>query len=125
MEDFAEQMERNRKTMYDLRELEKQVRQQGKEMAELQRLATERQRAELREWQDNQARVDEEQAIHVQQLEAWQQKAKKTLKSLEDRLEQNRQDVEACSDEFWQVWTAYTQGQIGLANSIVKQRRKS
>jgi chromosome segregation ATPase len=125
MEDFAEQMERNRKTMYDLRELEKQVRQQGKEMAELQRLAAERQRAELREWQDNQTRVDEEQAIHVQQLEAWQQNAKETLKSLEERLEQNRQDVQVRSDEFWQVWTAYMQGHIGLVESIVKQRRKS
>jgi chromosome segregation ATPase len=125
MEEFAEQMERNRKTMYDLRELQKQVRQQGKEMAELQRLAAERQRAELREWQDNQARLDEEQSIHLKQLETWQQKAKETLTGLEERLEQNRQDVEACSDEFWQVWTAYMQGQIGVVESIVKERRKS
>jgi chromosome segregation ATPase len=124
MEEFAEQFERNRKTMYDLRELEKQVRQQGNEMAELQRIAAERQRAELREWQDNQIRVDEEQAIHLQQLEAWQQKAIETLKSLEERLEQNQQDVQARSDELWQAWAAFSQGQIGLVESFVKQRGK-
>jgi chromosome segregation ATPase len=124
MEEFAEQFERNRKTMYDLRELEKQVREQGKEMAELQRIAAERTRAELREWQDNQIRVDEEQTIHLQQLEAWQQKAIEALKSLEEGLEHSQQDVQARSDELWQAWAAFVQGQIALAESIVKQRGK-
>ncbi len=125
MEEFTEQFERNRKTIYDLRELERQVRQQGKEMLELQRVTAERQRTELREWQDDQARIDEEQNVHLQQIEAWQPKIAQTLNALEESLEQNRQDIEACSDELWNVWSAYMQGHIGLLESIIKQRGKS
>ncbi len=125
MEEFTEQFERNRKTMYDLRELERQVRQQGKEMLELQRVTAERQRTELREWQDDQARIDEEQSIHLQQIEAWQLKTAETLKALGESLDQNRESIEACSDELWKLWTAYMQGEIGLMESIIKQRGKS
>lgn len=124
MEEFTEQFERNRKTMYDLRELERQVRQQGKEMLELQRVTAERQRTELREWQDDQARIDEQQNIHLQQIEAWQVKTTETLQALEESLAQNREDIEACSDELWKVWAAYLQGHIGLMESIIKQRGK-
>jgi len=124
MEEFTAQFERNRKTMYDLRELESQVRQQGKEMVELQRLAADRQRTELREWQDNQVRVDEKQTIRLEQLEAWRPKITQALKSLQEHLEQNKQDIEACSDDFRQAWVAYMQGQIGLIENIVKQRGK-
>ena len=125
MEEFTEQFERNRKTIYDLRELERQVRQQGKEMLELQRVTAERQRTELREWQDDQARVDEEQNVRLQQVEAWRPRIAETLKALEERLDQNRQDIEACSDELWKAWAAYLQGEIGLMESIIKQRGKS
>ena len=124
MEDFSAQFERNRKALYDLRELEKQVRQQGNEMLELQRLAAERLRTELREWQDSQVRVDEEQTAHLEQLEAWQRKATETLKSLEEHLEQNKRDIGTGADRLWQTWTQYMQGQMKLLENIVKQRGK-
>ena len=124
MKEFTAQFERNRKTLYELRELEKQVRQQGNEVTELQRLAAERLRTELREWQDNQIRVDEEQTAHLEQLEAWQRKAMETLKDLEDRLEQNKQDLVACTDQLRQTWTEYVQTQTNFLENIVKQRGK-
>jgi len=122
IEEFTAQFERSRKALYDLRELEKQVRQQGNEMLELQRLTAERQRTELREWQDSQVRVDEEQTIRLEQLEAWQRKATEALQSLEEHLEQNKRDIGTCADKLWQTWTEYMQGQMKLLENIVKQR---
>jgi chromosome segregation ATPase len=124
MEEFTVQFERNRKALYDLRELEKQVRQQGDEMLELQRVTAERVRTELREWRDGQAKVDEEQTAHLQLLEAWQSKINEASQGLEARLEQNRQDIGACADRLWRTWTDYMQGQIKLLESIVKQRKE-
>jgi chromosome segregation ATPase len=125
MEDFASQFERNRQTMYQLRELERQVRQQGKEVAEVQRLAVERQRAELREWQDNQTRVDEQQSLRLDQLEAWRPKASEALDTLGDRLDHTNQDIETRSDQLWQAWAEYSKAQIELGNHLAKQRGKS
>jgi chromosome segregation ATPase len=122
MKEFTAQFERNRKTLYDLRELDKQVRQQVNEMVEVQRLTAERLRTELREWQDSQVRVDEEQTAHLEQLEALQRRATETLKSLDERLEQNKRDIGTYADRLWQTWTEYMQGQIALLESIVKQR---
>lgn len=122
MEEFTAQFERNRKTLYDLHELERQMRHQGNELVELQRLAAERQRTELREWQDDQARVDEEQTARLEQLETWQQKATETLAGLRERLEQNRQDLEALANELWQTWAEYMQGHVKLIENIVEQR---
>ena len=119
---FTEQFERSRKALYDLRELEKQVRQQGNEVLELQRLAADRMRTEVREWQDNQMRVDEEQTAHLEQLEAWQRKTVETLQSLEERIEQNRQEIGTCSDRLWQTWTEYIQTQLAFLDSVVKRR---
>jgi hypothetical protein len=125
MEDFAAQFERNRQTVYQLRELERQVRQQGKEMAEVQRLSADRQKAELREWQDNQARVDEQQSLRLDQLETWRPKVTEALSKLGERLDQTNRDVEINSDRLWQAWAEYTKGQLELANHIAKQRGKS
>jgi len=122
LEDFATQFERNRKTLYDLRELERQLRQQGNEILELQRLAAERQRTELREWQDKQVRVDEEQAARLEQLETWRRKAIEKLQGLDDRLEQNRKDIEANANELWQVWSQYMQAQAKVLDGV-KQKK--
>jgi chromosome segregation ATPase len=122
MEDFANQFERNRKTLYDLRELEKQIRQQGNEMLELQRLAAERQRTELREWQDNQVRVDEEQAARLERLESWQKKISGSCQSLEERLEQNHKDIETSANELWQAWSQYVAGQARVLDGM-KQKK--
>lgn len=124
LEEFANQFERNRKTLYDLRELERQIRQQGNEVLELQRLAAERQRTELREWQDNQVRVDEEQAARLERLESWQKKATGTWQNLEERLEQNHKEIEACAGELWQVWSQYIQAQARVLDGI-KQKKET
>ena len=125
MEEFTAQFEQNRKTLYDLHELERQMRQQGNELLELQRVAAERQRTELREWQDNQVKVDEEQTARLEQLESWQQKATETLESLQEHLEQYRRDLEIRSEELWQAWAEYMQGQIKVLESIIQQRGAS
>jgi chromosome segregation ATPase len=124
MEEFTVQFERSRKALYDLREMEKQVRQQGNEMMELQRLTADRLRTELREWQDNQVRVDEEQSARVEQLQAWQRKVNENLTEVEERLEQNKQDIESCYQLLWETWARYLQGQIGILDGMVKQRRE-
>ena len=124
LEEFADQFERNTKTMHDLRELERTVRQQGKETIELQRIAAERQRTDMREWQDSQVRVDEEQNIRLQQLEAGLPRVTEALRDLEEHLQENRQAIENSADEFWQVWSTYMQGQMSLFNSMVRQRGK-
>lgn len=124
LEEFADQFERNSKTIHDLRELERTVRQQGKETIELQRIASERQRTDMREWQDSQVRVDEEQNVRLQQLEAGLPRATEALRDLEDRLQQNRQALEDYADEFWQAWSTYMQGQTSLFDSMVRQRGK-
>jgi chromosome segregation ATPase len=124
MEEFTVQFERSRKALYDLREMEKQVRQQGNEMMELQRLTADRLRTELREWQDNQVRVDEEQSARVEQLQAWQRKVNENLTEVEERLEQNKQDIESCNQLLWETWARYLQGQIGILDGMVKQRRE-
>lgn len=123
MAQFTDDFERDRKTLYDLRELETEVRQQGKEALELQRLAAERMRTELREWQDNQMKVDEEQTARLEQLLAWQQKASKMLEDLEQRLEQNRQEIKARADELWQAMANYAQGQMKLLENLQKRPR--
>lgn len=123
MEQFTDDFERDRKMLYDLRELEAEVRQQGKEALELQRLAAERMRAELREWQDNQMKVDEEQTARLEQLLAWQLKVSKMLEDLEQRLEQNRQDIKARADELWQAMANYVQGQMKLLENLQKRTR--
>ncbi len=123
MEQFRDDFERARKMLYDLRELETEVRQQGKEALELQRLAAERMRAELREWQDNQMKVDEEQTTHLEQLLAWQLKVSKMLEDLEQRLEQNRQDIKARADEWWQAMANYVQSHIQLLENLQKRTR--
>jgi len=67
-------------------------------------------------------RVDEEQTAHLEQLEAWQRKTVETLQSLEERIEQNRQEIGTCSDRLWQTWTEYIQTQLAFLDSVVKRR---
>ena len=122
LEEFTAQFERNRRTLYDLHELERQIRQQGNEIMELQRLAAERQRTELREWQDNQVRIDEEQTARLEQLDAWQRKNTGTWQSLEERLDENKKAIEACADESWQVWSGYIKAQAKILESLKQHR---
>jgi predicted nucleic acid-binding Zn-ribbon protein len=122
MEEFSTQFEHNRKTLYDLHEVERQVRQQGNELAELQRLAAERQRVELREWQDTQSKVDEEHTARVERVEAWQQKSRETLEKLEASILDVEEEAAKYTDEFWHVWSEFVQGQT-QAYADLKQRR--
>jgi len=122
MEEFATQFEGNRRILYDLRELERQIRQQGNELLELQRVAADRQRTEMREWQDSQVKVDDEQTARLKQLEAWQQKVMASLTAVEERLEHNKQDIRSCADELWQTWAEYTQGHAKLLDAFRKRR---
>jgi len=122
MEELMGQYERNRKALHDLHELDRAVRQQGKELAELQRLAAERQRAELREWQDNQSRVDEEQTVRIQQVEASQGKTALALTGLEKSLDEARHDIAGRIEQLWQVWSEFARQQAKLFGDF-KQRR--
>ena len=122
MEELMGQYERNRKTLYDLHELERAIRQQGKELTELQRLAAERQRAELREWQDNQSRVDEEQTVRIEQAEAWQRKTAESLAGLEKGLEEIRHDIVSRTEQLWQIWSEFMRQQAKVFGEF-KQRR--
>jgi len=124
MEEFSANFERNRQTMYELRELERQVRQQGKEMAEVQRLTAERQRAELREWQDNQARVDGQQNARLQQSEDRTLQIAETLTRLDERLDQLKNHVESVVTQLWDVWTRFAQGHAEFMNGLLKRRGK-
>ncbi len=122
MEEFTAQFEHNRKTLYDLHEAERQMRQQGNELLELQRVTAERQRAELREWQDNQVKVDEEQTVRLEQLEAWQRKTSEALQELEVRLQESRQDIATYANELWQAWSAFVREQVKAFGNL-KQRK--
>ena len=122
MEEFATQFEGNRRILYDLRELERQIRQQGSELLELQRVAADRQRTDMREWQDSQVKVDDEQTARLKQLESGQQKLMAGLAALEERLDHSKQDIRAYADELWQTWTEYAQGQAKLLDAF-RQRR--
>jgi len=122
--EFAEEFERNRKTIYDLRELERTVRQQGKEMIELQRITAERQRTEMREWQDQQVRVDEEQNARLARIEAANVRVMEALQKLEDSIAANQSTIQDSADELWQAWSAYLQGQVSLTDSIIVKRGK-
>jgi chromosome segregation ATPase len=122
MEELMGQYERNRKALYDLHEVERSIRQQGKELAELQRLAAERQRAELREWQDNQSRVDEEQTVRIEQVEASHGKIALTLTGLEKSLEEVREDIANRVEQLWQVWSEFMRQQAKAFGDF-KQRR--
>jgi chromosome segregation ATPase len=125
MGEFATQFENNRRTLYELKELERQMRQQGSELTDLQRLAAERQRTELREWQDAQIRVDEEQMARLDQLEAWQPRAAETMEGLKERLEFNRREIEAHIEQLWDMWSDYVQKQTDFSERIVKRRGTS
>lgn len=125
LEEFGAEFERNRKTLYDLRELDKQVRQQANETLELQRLATARLRTEVREWQDNQVKTDEEQTIRVGQLEAWQQKITENLHAIEERLEQNKRDIASSTEDLWQTWSGFLREQARVTEQALKRRGKS
>jgi len=124
MEEVLAQFERNRKTLYDLHELERQMRQQAKELVELQRLAVERQRAELREWQDGQVTVDEGLTARIGQLEGSQRKAMETLQGLQSNLEQNQREMLANTDQLWQAWSEFARDQAKALGAF-KQRRAS
>jgi uncharacterized coiled-coil protein SlyX len=122
MEELTGQYERNRKTLYEMHEVERAIRQQGRELTELQRLAAERQRAELREWQDSQSRVDEEQTVRIEQAEAWQRKTAETLVGLEKDLQEIRRDIVTRSEQIWQVWSEFMRQQAKVFGEF-KQRR--
>jgi chromosome segregation ATPase len=122
MAEFAEQFERNRKALHSIRELESTVRQQGKEMIELQQITAERQRSDVREWQDGQLRVDEEQDARLHELESWRARAADTLSAVEESLRQNRQALEAASSALWKAWVDYGRGQMNLVNSIINEQ---
>lgn len=123
LNEFTAEFESNRKTLYDLNELEKQVRQQGAELVELQRIAAERQRTTLREWQDSQVLVDEQQTVRLDQLETAQTKFLGALEALRSCQEQTQKDVVAYSDELWRAWSEYMQAQARLLDNTAKQRR--
>jgi chromosome segregation ATPase len=122
MEEFTAQSERSRKALYDLHELERQMRQQGSELAELQRLAAERQRAEMREWQDNQAKVDEEQSARLEHMEAQQRKAAETIDKLQAQLQEDQQKFAQHTDELWQAWATFVQQQAKVFGDLKRRR---
>ncbi len=123
LEEFSSAFENNRKALYDLHELEKQMRQQGAEVVELQRIAAERQRTALREWQDKQVSVDEQQTIRLDQLDAVQTKLRGLLEELGASQERTQRDLVAYVDELWRAWVDYMQAQAKLLDSASKQRR--
>jgi chromosome segregation ATPase len=122
MAEFTTQLENNRRTLYELQELESQIRQQGSELTELQRLAAERQRTELREWQDAQIKVDEEQMARLDRLETWKPRAAETMEGLQERLERNRREIEASIEQLWDMWSEYVKRQTDLSARIGERR---
>lgn len=122
MEEFTAQFERSRKTLYDLHELERQMRQQGSELTELQRLAAERQRAEMREWQDNQVKVDEEQSARLELVETQQRKTAEAIEKIQGQQQENQQKIAQHVDELWQTWAAFVQQQAKVFGDLQRRR---
>ena len=44
------------------------------------------------------------------------------MQGLDDRLEQNRKDIEANANELWQVWSQYMQAQAKVLDGV-KQKK--
>jgi flagellar hook-associated protein FlgK len=76
----------------------------------------------LREWQDNRVRVEEEQTIRLEQLEAWQRKTSEALERLEKSLEENKQTAASYVDELWQAWSGYAQAHAKLLENLKARR---
>ena len=119
MRRFGDQYEKSRKLSRELKELAKQLRYEQEQMRELQSIAEEQQRRELREWQgenekrwnqhldlwhfhlDKQAKLDLEQTARIDELAMLIQKDRQAMKRLGDRVEQNREQARVAVAQVW------------------------
>lgn len=108
MQHFAEQHEQDRQIVREMQGLGQQLRQELEQIKQIQRIAEEQQRRELREWQgenerrwnrhlelwrlrlEEQSKLDLVQTERIEQLEAWRQEEVNTLKELTEMIEANQ-----------------------------------
>ncbi|MBC7264189.1 MAG: hypothetical protein H5T64_07485 [Chloroflexi bacterium] len=121
---FLELYERNKKTLFDLLEIEKSMRQQQDEMRELQRVATERQKNELLEWQDRQAKLDGAQDERLSRLERGWQEISANLDGLHADLNARAVELSEAIAKVWQAWRGTLQEQIELYNRLMEENRE-
>lgn len=125
LDEFAKEFDQNRQVLYSLQEVDTQMRQRANELIELQRLATERQQIELREWQDSQSKVDEGQTARIDQVEARIQKTNELLQRLQEQIDQVTRSIHLRIDEVWQCWDRSMQQQVDTLQNVIRQRRMS
>ena len=116
---FGDQHEKSRKLSRELQELAKQLRYEQEQMKQLQNIAEEQQRRELREWQggnekrwnqhldlwrfhlDKQSKLDLEQTARTDELEVRIQGNREAAKQLAEQVEEDR---ELARKEVVHVW---------------------
>lgn len=125
LEEFAKEFDQNKQVLYSLQEVDTQMRQRANELIELQRLATERQQIELREWQDAQVKVDENHVARINQLETRIQKTNELLARIQEQIDQMSREWQADLDEIWQCWDRSMQQQVDTLQNVIRQRRMS
>jgi len=120
MQHFAEQHEQDRQIVREMQELGQQLRQELEQIKQIQRIAEEQQRRELREWQgenekrwnrhlelwqlrlEEQSKLDLVQTERIEQLETWHQEEVNTLKELAEMIEANHRRTHAELSQFQQ-----------------------
>jgi len=116
---FGDQYEKSRKLSRELQELAKQLRYEQEQMKQLQSIAEEQQRRELREWQgenekrwnqhldlwrfhlDKQSKLDLEQTARIEELAVRIQENREAAKQLSEQVEEHR---ELARQEVVHVW---------------------
>lgn len=121
---FLELYERNKKTLFNLHEIEKSMRQQQDEMRELQRVASERQKNELLEWQDRQSKLDSAQDERLSRLEHGWQEISANLDGLHADVNARTVELSEAIAKVWQAWRNTLQEQIELCNRLIEENRE-
>jgi len=116
---FGDQYEKSRKLSRELQELAKQLRYEQEQMKQLQSIAEEQQRRELREWQgenekrwnqhldlwrfhlDKQSKLDLEQTARIDELVVQIQENREAAKRISEQVEEDR---ELARKEVVHVW---------------------
>lgn len=121
MRRFDDQYEKSRKLSRELQELAKQLRYEQEQMKQLQGIAEEQQRRELREWQgenekrwnqhldlwrfhlDKQSKLDVEQTFRLDELTMWIRENREATEQLSERVKEHRDLARAEATHIWEA----------------------
>jgi hypothetical protein len=121
MRRYADQHEKNRKVVQELQELAKQMRYEQEQIRQLQNIAEDQQRRELRQWQgenekrwnqhmdlwqfhlDKQGKLDLQQTSRLDELAALIEANKDSLDGLSNHLGEYREVVDARLAAVWDI----------------------